>query len=340
MQITTIGLDIAKNVFYAVGLNRAGQKVWGKRLRRGKVLETFANLPAGTVGIEACAGSHYWGRELERLGHRVRLIPPQHVKPLARRQKNDAHDALAIAEALSRPQIRFVPIKSVADHDRQAVHRVRKRQQGWRTALVNQTRGLLGEYGIVIPQGIGHLRQAIPRLLEDADNGLTDDFRALLASHYELLGMLDRRIDALDTQIAREVKGDETAQRLLTIPGFGPIVTSAWRARISDPQAFRRGRDVAASLGLVPRQHSSGGKTQLLGITKAGDAYLRTQLIHGARAVLNHAHRKDDPLSRWVTRVAQRRGRNVATVALANKLARIAWAVTTTHTPYDPRRAT
>jgi transposase len=339
MQITTIGLDIAKNVFYLVGLNEAGKRVLKKRLRRAEMLSYMAQLPACPIGLEACAGSSYWGRELEQLGHSVKLIPAQHVKPLVRGQKNDYNDALAIAEALGRPEMRFVPVKSEAEQDAQALHRLRQGAIGARTALANRVRGLLAEYGLVLPRGLAGVRRALPELCQDADNGLSPDFRFLLDLEYQRLVQLDDQIKRLSDRIQVQVKADEQAQRLIAIPGFGPIVTSVWRARVGDGRQFRRGRDAAASLGLVPRQHSSGGKTTLLGISKRGDPYLRCLLIHGARAVVRTAHKKTDPLSLWVTRLVQRRGVHIATVALANKLARIAWAMTVNQTPYQPQRA-
>jgi transposase len=339
MKITLIGLDIAKNVFHLVGLNQAGKMVLKKRLRRAEVVRYFAQLPACTIGMEACAGSNHWGRELERLGHQVRLIPAQHVKPLVRGQKNDFNDALAVAEALTRPEMRFVPVKTAAEQDVQALHRVREGAIGNRTALANQVRGLLAEYGIVLPRGIAILRRTLPLLCEEADNGLSADFRFLLDMQYQQLCRLDEQIKSLTDRIQAQVQADEVAKRLLAMPGFGPIVTSVWRARMGNGRQFRRGRDAAASLGLVPRQHSTGGKTTLLGITKRGDPYLRCLLIHGARAAVRTAHKKTDPLSRWVTRIKQRRGTHIATVALANKLARIAWAITVNQTHYEPKRA-
>lgn len=340
MKSTPIGLDIAKNVFHLVGLNQANKVELKKQLRRREVLRYFSNQPVCTIGMEACAASNYWGREFERLGHQVRLIPAQHVKPLVRGQKNDFNDALAIVEALGRPGMRFVPIKSVAEQDAQALHRIREGAIGARTALVNRVRGLLAEYGIVLPTGIANLRRSLPELMEDADNGLSADFRFLLDIQYQQLCQFDEQIKSLTDRVQIQIRNDETAQRLLSIPGFGPIVTSVWRARVGDGHQFRRGRDASASVGLVPRQHSTGGKTTLLGITKRGDPYLRCLLIHGARAVVRTAHKKSDPLSQWVTRLVQRRGIHIATVALANKLARIAWAVTVNHTPYDTQRAT
>ncbi|MFC1681412.1 IS110 family transposase [Pseudomonadota bacterium] len=339
MKITSFGLDIAKNVFHLVGLNQANKVGLKKRLRRSEVIRYFSQQPVCTIGMEACAASNYWGRELKRLGHQVHLIPAQHVKPLVRGQKNDFNDALAIAEALGRPGMRFVPVKSVTEQDAQALHRIREGAISARTALVNRVRGLLAEYGIVFPKGIARLRRALPELMEDADNGLSADFRFLLDIQYQQLCRLDEQIKRLTDRVQIQVRVDEDARRLLSIPGFGPIVASVWRARMGNGHQFRRGRDASASVGLVPRQHSTGGKTTLLGITKRGDPYLRCLLIHGARAVVRSTHKKSDPLSQWITRLVQRRGIHIATVALANKLARIAWAVTVNQTPFEPQRA-
>ncbi len=338
MKITVVGLDIAKQVFHVLGFNQANRAVLKKVLKRHEVLEYFAQMGVCTIAIEACAGSNYWGRELEKLGHQVRLIPAQHVKPLRRGQKNDFNDALAIAEALGRPEMRFVSIKSTYESDVQALHRVREGQISARTALVNRTRGLLAEYGIVLPKGIASFRRRLPEWLESADNDLSADLRFLLDIQYQQLCQMDDQIQQLTNRVQAQIKRDDAAQRLLAIPGFGPIVTSVWRARVGNGQAFRRGRDVAAAFGLVPRQHSTGGKTTLLGITKKGDPYLRSLLIHGARAVIRTAHKKTDRLSLWVTRLVQRRGIHIATVALANKLARIAWAMTVRQTEYQPQR--
>ena len=339
MQITTIGLDTAKQVFHVVGLDARGQVVLKKRLRRRQVLRFFATIQPTVVGLEACGGSHYWGRELRGLGQEVKLIPAQHVKPLVQGQKNDYNDALAIAEALNRPKLRCVAVKSLQEQDAQALHRLRQGLMKERTALCNRIRGLLAEYGIVLPKGVAVLRRHLPELLEAADNGLSDAFRALLAHAGEHLRHLDDQLAHLDKQLKLELKQDPQAKRLLAIPGFGPILSSVWRARIGRGQAFRRGREVSAALGIVPRQHSTGGKAQLLGITKKGDGYLRCLLVHGARAVVTHAHKHNDPLHRWVSAVKARRGSAIATVALANKMARIAWAVSYHDTDYQAKRA-
>lgn len=338
-QITTFGLDTSKHVFHVVGIKKVGKVIERKQLRRSRVLRHFAQRPASVIGIEACGGSHYWARQLQRLGHTVRMVPPRDVKALVRGQKNDYNDALAIAEAVQRPQQRFVAIKSEAEHDLQALHRLRRGYIRERTALSNRIRGLLMEYGVVMPRGLAALRRRIPELLEDGDNALSALLRDLLYHALQHLYRLDALIAHENRQLKAQVVHDEGAQRLLTIPGFGPIVASTWRARFGNCHQFRRGRDVSAACGMVPRQHTTGGRPQLLGITKQGDKELRTLLIHGARAVVSRAHKKDDPLSRWVCQVQARRGRHKATVALANKMARMAWAITVKQTEYDPCRA-
>jgi transposase len=338
-KLTTIGLDLAKNVFHVVGCDSRGQQVLRKRLRRAQVLGYFSQLPPCRVGMEACAGSHYWGREIQALGHEVRLIPAQHVKPLVRGNKNDYNDALAIAEALGRPGLRFVGLKSAAQQDIQALHRLRSRCVAERTALCNQLRGLLAEYGIVLPRGVASLRRGIPELLEDADNGLSALFRRLLAERYRQLQELEGHLATYTRELARHSTANEACQRLQTIPGYGPVLASVFHGAVGDGAAYRRGRDVAASLGLVPRQHSSGGQARLLGISKRGDRYLRSLLVHGARSVVSRAAGKHDPLNLWITRLRERRGFNRAVVALANKLARIGWAVLARNTTYQAQRA-
>ena len=338
-QITTIGLDTSKYTFHVVGLNAAGKVVLRKQLPRRGLLRFFAQLPAARVGIETCGGSHHWARELRSLGHTVRLIPARDVQALVRGQKNDYHDALAIAEALDRPQQRFAPLRSLQEHDLQALHRLRRGYLDERTALCNRLRGLLAEYGIVLPKGISTLRRRLPELLEDAEPPLSDFLRSLLWQSGQHLRALDQQIQHCDEKLQAQLRVDATAQRLLQIPGFGPVVASTWRARMGNGHQFRRGRDAAAACGLVPRQHSSGGRPQLLGITKSGDKELRTLLIHGARSVVIHAHRKDDALNRWVCGVKARRGIHKATVALANKMARIAWAISVQQADYQARLA-
>jgi transposase len=338
MNIITVGLDLAKSVFHAVCFNEHFKEVKKRMLRRNQVLQYFTQLSPCLVGMEACASSHYWGRELRALGHEVKLIPPQYVKPYLRGNKNDYNDARAIAEASTRPSMPFVAIKTVAEQDMQAIHRMRFQCIRDRTALSNSTRGLLGEYGIILPRGLATLRKSIHGLLEDADNGLSDRFRNLLARRYEQLVELDEHIHFYTNELEILTQQDDSCQRLQTIPGFGPIVSSAFRSAIGDGHAYGHGRDASASLGLVPRQYSSGGKNVLLGISKRGDRYLRSLLVHGARAVVVQAARKDDPLSKWINRIREERGWNKAVVAMANKLARIGWAILRYNTIYQPTK--
>ena len=335
-KITTIGLDLAKNVFHVVCCDDNGKIIRKKMLKRSQVLSYFANLPAGLVGMEACASAHYWARELNTLGHQVKLIPPQYVKPYVRGNKNDYNDALAIAEAVVRPEMRFAAVKTTEQQDVQALYRLRERQIADRTALCNQLRGLLAEYGLVLPKGVNVVRKRLPELLEDAENGLNDLFRRLLARSYQALRELDEHIDFYTCEMARESQQSDACQRLQTIPGYGPIVASVFHSMVGTGEAYRRGRDVSASLGLVPRQHGSGGKEVLLGISKRGDRYLRSLLVHGARAVVIRAVNKEDRLSRWINKVRAQRGYNKATVALANKMARIGWAVLAHKSVYQP----
>jgi len=336
MKITTVGLDLAKNVFHVVCFNDRNKEVKKRMLRRNQMLEFFTQLPSCQVGMEACASSHYWGRELRALGHEVKLISPQHVKPYLRGNKNDYNDARAIAEALVRPAMPGVGIKTVEEQDMQAIHRIRSQCTRDRTALSNSTRGLLGEYGIVFAKGVSTLRKKIPEILEDADNGLSLRFRNLLSRRYEQLVELEEHIAFYTKELELISQQDAACQRLQTIPGFGPIVASAFRSVIGDGRAYSRGRDVSASIGLVPRQYSSGGKNVLLGISKRGNKYLRKQLVHGARSVVLQAANKEDPLSCWVNRIREERGWNKAVVALANKMARIGWAVLRHNTYYQP----
>ena len=339
MNITTVGLDLAKNVFHVVCLNEHNKEVRKRMLRRNQVSQYFAQLSPCLVAMEACATSHYWGRKLTLMGHDVKLIPPQHVKPLVQGNKNDYNDARAIAEAVNRPKVSFVAIKTEEEHDIQAVHRIRSQCLRDRTALSNSTRGLLAEYGFTFPKGIAVLRRRIPELLEDADNGLSFRFRNILARRYEQLVELDEHIAFYTKELELLAQQDEACQRLQTVPGFGLILASAFRSSIGDGQAYTCGRHAAASLGLVPRQCSSGGKNVLLGISKRGDKYLRTLLVHGARAVVRYAATREDSLGRWVVHLLERRGWNKTVVAVANKLARIGWAVLRHHTRYEPNLA-
>lgn len=336
MNIKRVGIDLAKQVFQVHGVDSQEKAVLRKQLRRGQMLDYFKKLPPCLIGMEACSSAHYWGRELQKLGHSVKLMAPQFVKPYVKSNKNDANDAEAICEAVARPTMRFVAIKTIAQQDIQAVHRIRSELVQQRTAKVNQIRGLLAEYGIVVGRRVDTLRTALPLLLEDAENGLTNDFRTLLEGLQQDLTTLDGRVDELDKKIKTLAGSNTDAKRLQQIPGIGPITATALVCAIGDGKQFKRGRDMAAWLGLTPRQHSSGGKDRLLGISKRGDAYLRTLLIHGARSVLKVAGQKDDPRSRWLQNLCGRRNKNIAAVALANKNARIVWALLVKKVDYLP----
>jgi transposase len=340
-KLSRVGIDLAKNVYQLHGVDRYEQAIWRRRLTRSKwmkvLLETIE--PGCEVGMEACAGARHWARQLQAKGFTVRLIAPQFVKPYVKSNKNDANDAEAICEAMSRPHMRFVAVKSVEQQDIQAVHRVRSELLSQRTAKANQIRGLVAEYGLVAPQQLSSLRAAIPDWLEDAENALSARFRALLNDLWGDLKYLDQRITTLDQEIATLARQDPVAQRLQQLRGVGPLIATALIAAVGNAEQFRNGRQMAASLGLTPGQHSSGGKDRLLGITKRGDTYLRTLLIHGARSVIYAARGKDDRLSQWVTDLATRRHPNVAATALANKTARIAWAMLRRGTDYQPNIA-
>jgi transposase len=338
-QVTTLGIDLAKNVMCIHGVDIHGNVVVKKRLSRQKVLPFAAQLPPCLIGMEASGGAHYWARELAKLGHTVKLMSPQFVKPYVQSQKNDPNDAAGICEAVGRPRMRGVPVKSVTQQDVQALHRIRERQIKARTALINQIRGLLAEYGIVIPQRVSQVRHKLPFVLEDAENGLTATAREWLQALAAELQALDQRIAATDHHIEQVCTDDEACQRLVQLAGIGPLTATALVAAVGDATGFKNGRQFAAWLGLVPRQHSTGGKTTLLGMTKRGNRYLRTLLIHGARAVLRVVDRKTDAWSRWLQGVKGRRGMNCASVAQANKTARVAWALLATGERYSPRPA-
>lgn len=336
MNITRIGLDLAKSVFQVHAVDHKGHCLFSRALKREKMMAFFQNLSPCLIGMEACASSHFWARTLMSMGHEVKLIAPQFVKPYVKGNKNDANDAEAICEAVSRPSMRFVPVKTVEQQDIQALHRIRQEQVRQRTALVNQIRGLLSEYGIVISRRVESLRNALPDILEDAENKLTADFRILLKGLQEDLIHLDDRIGSQDQVIKRLAQEHEGAKRLQQLRGIGPITATALIAAIGDGRQFARGRDAAAWCGLVPGQHSSGGKSKLLGISKRGDTYLRTLMIHGARAVLRYPQNKDDRLSQWLQKLCNRRNKNIAAVALANKTMRMAWALLVRGQDYDP----
>jgi transposase len=337
--VKVVGIDLAKRSFHVYGVDERGQRVISKTFTRTRLSEFMANLPACTVAMEACGSAHHWARQFRGHGHEVRLIAPQFVKPFVKSNKNDAIDAEAICEAAQRPNMRFVAVKSVEQQDIQATHRMRSLVVERRTAQVNQIRGLLLEYGIEIPQGRAAVGQHLPEILDDLNNGLSERFRAELRERAEELRHLDERVTHYDRQIETLAESHPQAQALMTIPGLGAKGATALIAAVGeDPRLFKNGRGLAAWLGLVPRQHSTGGRDRLLGISKRGDVYLRQLLIHGARAVLRWVERKDDTTSRWATALKARRHPNVAAVALANKIARIAYTVLTTGQPYDPAK--
>jgi transposase len=342
MKITTIGIDLAKNVFQAHGVNEHGKTEKKKQLKRGQVAEFFANLPPCLIGMEACGSAHYWARKLEGFGHTVKLIAPQFVKPYVKTNKNDAADAEAICEAVARPNMRFVPIKNVEQQAVLSLHRVRQGFVKARTAQANQIRGLLGEFGIIIPQGITNIAKRVPELIEDASNDLPGSFRLLVQRLMDHLNELDKQVDELEVQIKAWHRESAASRKLEKIPGIGPITASALVASIGNAKNFDDGRQLAAWLGLVPKQHSTGGKSKLLGISKRGDSYLRTLLIHGARSVILSASKKVDKSS-WLRKLMERRNPNVAAVALANKNARVVWALLANErefrSDYTPARA-
>lgn len=293
MKITTIGIDLAKNVFQVHGVDEHGKAVFNKPLKREQMAAFFVNLPPCLIGMEACGSAHHWARKLQGMGHTVRLMAPQFVKPYVKTNKNDAADAAAICEAVTRPSMRFVPIKNVEQQGVLALHRVRQGFVKARTAQANQIRGLLAEFGVIVPQGIGHITQRVPMLIEDAANELPGVFRLLIQRLLEHLKELDCQVQELEAQIVAWHRQSDLSRKLGQIPGIGPITACALVASLGDAKNFKDGRQVAAWLGLVPRQHSSGGKQNLLGISKRGDTYLRTLLIHGARSVIYHAQKKD-----------------------------------------------
>jgi transposase len=326
MNHNVVGLDIAKNVFHFYSLG-PDHKVTKKKLKRAELLSFFANYPTSMIGMEACGGAHHWARELAKLGHQVVLLNARYVKNFVVGNKNDFNDAQAIFDAVSRPNKRVVAIKTIEQQDIQLVHRVRQGYVDQRTALVNQIRGLLSERGIVMAPGINQARRQLPWILKDAENGLTALSREVFADHYEKLKQLDEAIKALDQRIQRLCQDNELSQRFLEVPGIGPITATIIASDIGTGKGYDSGRDYAASLGIVPKQHSSGDKPIYLGISKRGNRYIRTLLIHGARAVLKHCAGKSDNLSAWLQALIARRGFNKAAVALANKNARIIWAM-------------
>lgn len=327
MTITTIGIDIAKSVFQLHGVDEAGKVVLRKKLRRSAVLDTFRDMAPCLVGMEACATAHYWAREISALGHQVKLMPPAYVKPFVKRQKNDMADAEAICEAVSRPTMRFVPVKSA---DRQGVlvlHRTRDLLMRQRTMLLNAVRGHLAEFGIVSPQGPGRVFELITSLRDGTHADLPDIARTALLGIGAQLDALCGQIHALERQLLAWHRSDADSQRLETIPGVGVLTATALAASVPDPAVFRSGRQFAAFLGLTPRQNSSGGKDKLGRISKMGDGYLRRLLVIGATSVIRRADTNLSATGAWIRSLLTNKSKRLTTVAMANKTARIAWAV-------------
>ena len=324
-EVTTIGVDLAKHAFQVHCVDGAGSTVLGKQLRRSQVVAFFSRLPRCLVGLEACATAHYWARELQAVGHEVRLMPAQYVKAYIKRNKNDAADAEAICEAVRRPTMRFVPVKAAEQQAALLLHRVRERLVRQRTTLVNALRAHLAEFGVIAPPGLRHVAELIAIVRDERDARLPDLARQVLAELAEQVEQLEASVAKTEKRLMAWHKSNPVSQRLATIPGIGPIIATAIAATVVDPGSFRSGREFAAWIGLVPRQHSTGGKARLGGISKRGDRYLRRLLINGASANLLRSRATNaDP---WVIGLRRRRPPLVVAVALANKTARIAWAV-------------
>ena len=335
MNVTLIGIDLAKTIFQVCGVNQAGKEVFNRQLRRNKLLEFLAQYPKVTIAMEACSGSNYWGRTLLNKGHEMRLIPPQHVKPFVKGNKNDRNDAFAICEAARRPHMQFVMPKTLEQIDMKLAHRIRTRQVGVRNALINQIRGLLNEYGIVVNQGKEQLSNALPLIIEDAENELT-----VLARQYfqELLNewqYLNKRLHQLERTLVKQARSCPKAKRLMGIKGVAEITATAAVMYGGDGSGYKNGRHFSASIGLVPKEHSSGGKQRLGSITKRGNGYLRRLLVQGAWSVIRHIDKATDKLSLWAKKVIERRGKHKAAIAIANKLARIIWAMLYHQTEYQ-----
>jgi len=327
MEIHAIGIDLGKTLFHLVGVDACGTVVVRKRCSRSQLLAYTANVRVQRIGMEACSGSHFLGRALREQGHDVRLMPAQYVKPYVKTNKSDYIDAEAIAEAVQRPNMRFVPIKTEEQLDLQTVHRVRERWVMRRTAVVNQIRGLLLERGLTLPKGRSYVNQALPGILADATLRLSDSFRVLLAQLGLEMDQLTARIEQMDAVIHQTATENEACRRLTSIPGVGPVTATALVAAIGNGSGFRRGRDLAAWMGMVPREYSTGGKQKLLGISKRGNVYLRRLFVQGARTVMQHRSKQAAGLRCWLDQLMARTHQNVAIVALANKLVRMAWAV-------------
>jgi len=324
---SVISVDIAKNIFQICHLNEHNKVTTNKKVSRNKLLTSILNLDSKQVVMEACYTSNFWGRLFERHGLTVKLIPPHQVKPFVIGNKNDHNDAVAIAEASRRPRAKFVAVKSLEHQDIQSLERIRERLIKNRTALTNQTRGLLAEYGITIKPSLKQLRSAIPLALEDANNQLTVISREFIQALFDELKDLDQRISDNEKSSAQQLESNDDYRRLQTIPGIGPVISRSIICAINHVQQFKDGREMSAWIGLTPKQHSSGDKSKMLGISRRGNQALRKHLIHGARSVVRWCEGKSDPLSLWLQKLLKTKHKNRVVVALANKLARVAWAI-------------
>lgn len=336
MNHTVIGLDLAKTIFHGIELTTNNKVKQRRKFTRAQLKLMMSNRPPSKIAMEACATAHYWARLFRRQGHTVELLPPQHVKGYLRQQKNDYNDARAIAEACLHGAIRPVPIKSVEQQDEQALHRIRQQRVKQQTQIANQIRGLLAEYGLVIRQGLSNVFNQLPIILAEADNGLSPPSRALLHREYQQLLAIREDVTWCNEKLKQQSQQDPVCKRLMAIPGFGPVVSCAVKSWMGNGRQFGKGRHASAALGLVPRQHSSGDKIRLLGITKCGDQYLRSLVVNGARSVVAHVHNKTDPLSVWIQRLLEKHCFNKVVVALANKLIRMAWVIIARGEEYQP----
>ena len=330
-QVTILGIDLAKNSFQLHGVNAKGKTVLKKKVSRSQLLLTIANLPQCLIGMEACGGANYFAREFVGFGHTVKLISPQFVKPYVKSNKNDAADAEAICEAVQRPSMRFVPIKNLEQQDIQSIHRIRSRLIKEKTALMNSIRGLLQEYGVTIPQGASALKK---QLIELSDSEITSTTLFFCKDLYQELLEKENNISKYDVKISEIYESSEVCKKIATVPGVGKQIATIIYSVLGNGAEFKNGREFAAYLGLVPRQASTGGKSKLLGISKRGDKYIRSLLVHGARSVLLYAPTKTDSRSIWIQKLKERKGMNTTTVAIANRNARIIWAIVKNNSSY------
>lgn len=339
-QHNIISIDLAKNIFQVCLLDASHQVTFNRKVKRHKLLSTVLNLDAKVLVMEACYSSNHWGRLFQKHGYQVALIPPHQVKPFVTGNKNDYNDAIAIAEAAQRPKATKVPVKSLEQQDIQSLYRIRERLIRHRTAVMNQLRGLLAEYGLILTNNAGAIRKTVPALLDCSDNGLTSVAQNFLSELYQEIQSKDQAVERIEQQIETLLQANPDYQQLQTLPGIGPIIAGNLIAHINQAESFKNGRQMAAWLGLTPKQHSSGEHTKMLGISKRGNQSLRKHFIHGARAVLNWCHKKNDPLSLWLQQLLRKKHPCVVIVALANKMARIAWAMLTKKQNFDPKLCT